>query len=59
MEYFSLGSLDEYLRNNKKIVKVVDLMEASSNLASALWHLVSKANIKWMNRDRFVILFML
>lgn len=41
MEYFPLGPLDQYLRNNKGIIKVVDLIEASSNLASALWHLVS------------------
>lgn len=41
MEYFKLGPLDHYLQVNKNIVKEVDLIEAASNLASALWHLVS------------------
>ncbi|CAG9813018.1 unnamed protein product [Phaedon cochleariae] len=39
MEYFRLGPLDQYLRKNQGILKQVDLIEASSNLASALWHL--------------------
>lgn len=41
MEYFKLGPLDQYLRDNKGIIKTVDLIEATSNLASAIWHLVS------------------
>lgn len=41
MEYFPLGPLDQYLRDKKGIIKTVDLIEASSNLATALWHLVS------------------
>lgn len=41
LEYFRLGPLDQYLRNNKGILKKVDLIEAASNVASALWHLVS------------------
>lgn len=41
IEYVSLGQLDEYLRNNKKNIKSVDLMQASADLASALWYLVS------------------
>lgn len=41
LEYVKLGPLDQYLRTNKKKIKEVDLIEASSNLASALWHLVS------------------
>lgn len=46
MEYFTLGPLDQYLRVKKGIIKVVDLIEAASNLASALWHLVSKYFLK-------------
>ncbi|KAI4469186.1 tyrosine-protein kinase hopscotch [Holotrichia oblita] len=38
-EYVRFGPLDEYLRKNKHKMKEVDLIEASSNLASALWHL--------------------
>ncbi|GJQ70199.1 putative Band 4.1 homologues [Trypoxylus dichotomus] len=38
-EYVKFGPLDEYLRKNKHKMKEVDLIEASSNLASALWHL--------------------
>lgn len=41
MEHFKLGPLDHYLRTNRGIVKPVDLIEATANLASALWHLVS------------------
>lgn len=40
MEYGRLGPLDEYLRANKATVEITDLVEASANLASALWHLV-------------------
>ncbi|XP_031329480.1 tyrosine-protein kinase hopscotch [Photinus pyralis] len=39
LEHMRLGPLDEYLRENKALLKVVDLIEAASNLASALWHL--------------------
>ncbi|CAH1999123.1 unnamed protein product [Acanthoscelides obtectus] len=38
-EYITLGPLDQYLREKKGIVKTVDLIEAASSLASALWHL--------------------
>lgn len=41
MEHFTLGPLDHYLRTSRGIVKPVDLIEATANLASALWHLVS------------------
>lgn len=41
MEYFRLGPMDIYLRENKQFIKPVDLIEAASNVASALWHLVS------------------
>lgn len=40
LEYMRLGPLDQYLRTNKAILKTEDLIEAASNLASALWHLV-------------------
>ncbi|KAJ8985905.1 hypothetical protein NQ317_010662 [Molorchus minor] len=39
LEYFRLGPLDEYLRNNWSIIKTVDLLEAGRNLASVLWYL--------------------
>lgn len=39
-EYLKLGSLDKYLQAYKSELKTVDLVEASTNLASALWHLV-------------------
>ncbi|KAF2897768.1 hypothetical protein ILUMI_08399 [Ignelater luminosus] len=39
LEYMCLGPLDQYLRNNKAILKPEDLIEAASNLAAALWHL--------------------
>ncbi|XP_066257101.1 uncharacterized protein [Euwallacea similis] len=39
MEYFKLGPLDQYLRHNESIIKTVDLIEATSHLASAVWHL--------------------
>lgn len=40
LEYMRLGRLDEYLSKNRGTLKPVDLVEAASNLASALWHLV-------------------
>lgn len=40
MEYFKLGPLDQYLRDKRNIIKVVDLIEAAASLASALWYLV-------------------
>lgn len=40
-EYMRCGPLDQYLRNNKDCIKSVDLIEATTNLASALYHLVS------------------
>jgi len=40
MEYFKLGPLDQYLRDKKNDMKMMDLMEAAANLASALWYLV-------------------
>jgi hypothetical protein len=40
MEYLSLGPLDMYLRERKRSLKQVDLVEAGAFLAKALWHLV-------------------
>lgn len=40
MEYFKLGPLDQYLRDKKNDMKMLDLIEAAANLASALWYLV-------------------
>ncbi|KAF5275199.1 hypothetical protein FQR65_LT04231 [Abscondita terminalis] len=39
LEQVRLGPLDVYLRDNKSRVKAEDLIEAASNLASALWYL--------------------
>ncbi|XP_018333328.1 tyrosine-protein kinase hopscotch [Agrilus planipennis] len=39
LEYMKLGNLDQYLQRNKSSLKEVDLIEAATNLASALWHL--------------------
>lgn len=41
MEDITYGPLDTYLKENRQVVKVIDLVEACANLASALWHLVS------------------
>ncbi|KAL0279111.1 UNVERIFIED_CONTAM: hypothetical protein PYX00_000731 [Menopon gallinae] len=38
-EYLNAGPFDVYLRENKSQMKRVDLVEAGSCLASALWHL--------------------
>lgn len=40
MEYFPMGPLDKYLQNNKKLIKEVDLVEAATYLANALWLMV-------------------
>lgn len=40
MDYIKLGSLDNYLQQNRTMMKLVDFIEAASYLASALWHLV-------------------
>lgn len=39
MEYARYGPLNEYLQENKEVIEETDLVEASANLASALWHL--------------------
>ncbi|KAL1488030.1 hypothetical protein ABEB36_015403 [Hypothenemus hampei] len=52
MEYFKLGPLDQYLRNNKEIIKTVDLLEAASNLGLALWHLRENDIVHGMIRCR-------
>lgn len=41
MEYLALGPLDEYLQANKDDIQEVDLVEAATYLAKALWYLVS------------------
>lgn len=38
MEYFPLGPLDQYLQVSN--LAVIDLVEAATNLANALFHLV-------------------
>jgi len=39
-EFLKLGPLDQYLKRNKAIMKPEDLVEASTDLATALWHMV-------------------
>lgn len=38
MEYFPLGPLDQYLR--ERDLPIIDLVEAATNLAKALFYLV-------------------
>lgn len=38
-EFFPLGPLDSYLQMNKKTLQEVDLVEAATNIANAVWHL--------------------
>lgn len=45
LEHVKLGPLDQYLREHKNDIKPVDLIEAASNLATALWHLVNNSQI--------------
>lgn len=40
-EYLPYGPFDVYLREKKSCMKHVDLVEAGTYVASALWHLVS------------------
>lgn len=39
-EFFPIGPLDSYLQRNKKTLQEVDLVEAATNIANAVWHLV-------------------
>ena len=39
MEYYPLGSLNQFLNYNKGIIEAVDLVEAATSLAKALWYL--------------------
>ncbi|XP_067002399.1 tyrosine-protein kinase hopscotch [Anabrus simplex] len=39
MEYLNLGPLDVYLQQHRADIKPVDLVEAGTYLATALWHL--------------------
>jgi hypothetical protein len=39
-EFLKLGPLDQYLLRNKAIMKPEDLVESSTALATALWHMV-------------------
>ncbi|XP_050456065.1 tyrosine-protein kinase hopscotch [Cataglyphis hispanica] len=38
-ELVKLGPLDEYLRSNSQVISGHDMVEASTSLATALWHL--------------------
>ena len=39
MEFYPLGALTEYIRYNKEKIHIVDLVEAATSLAKALWYL--------------------
>lgn len=39
-EFYSLGPLDIYLQKHKNDLEEVDLVEAATYIASALWHMV-------------------
>lgn len=39
-EYFALGPVDTYLRNNKDKVSFSNLVEAATYIATALWDMV-------------------
>jgi hypothetical protein len=39
-EYFALGPLDTFLRNNKDKVSFSNLVEAATHIATALWDMV-------------------
>lgn len=39
LEDVFFGPLDIYLKENRQVIKQIDLVEACANLASALWHL--------------------
>ncbi|XP_034246604.1 tyrosine-protein kinase hopscotch [Thrips palmi] len=39
LEHVAFGPLDSYLKENRQVIKPIDLVEACANLASALWHL--------------------
>lgn len=57
LEYFRLGPLDNYLREKHSIIKEVDLIEASANLASALWHLKENGIVHGNIRCRKLMVF--
>lgn len=52
MEYLSIGPLDAYLKEHASDMKQVDLVEAGSYLANALWHLVSPSPFR--NESNYV-----
>lgn len=45
-EFVNLGPLDAYLRREAQTVKTVDLVEAATSLANAVFHLVSLKSYK-------------
>lgn len=48
-EYFPLGPLDSYLHQNKNIIEEIDLVEAATYIANALWHMVINCSAIQMN----------
>lgn len=55
LEYFRLGPLGNYLRENKQHLKPVDLIEAASNIASAMWYLTENGIIHGKIRCRKIM----
>ena len=47
-EYFEYGPLDAYLRENKNRIENVDMLEAATSLARALYYLQEKVSIYWI-----------
>ncbi|KAJ8947273.1 hypothetical protein NQ318_014169 [Aromia moschata] len=56
LEYFKLGPLDQYLRESRN-VQTVHLVQAASNLASALWHLTENGIVHGNIRCRKLMVY--
>lgn len=56
MEDIPFGPLDAYLRENRQVMKTIDLVEACANLASALWHLEERNMIHGNIRCKTLLL---
>lgn len=58
-EYFQLGPLNVYLKEKRDSITQTDLLEASANLASALWHLVMKFVLRNETRRRLIFVVLI
>lgn len=52
-EYFPLGALDFYLQLNRSKLQEIDLVEAATYLANALWYLVSSSSKKKLSNSDY------